>query len=94
MEVVYNQEDLKNYFVDAVEASEDSPVLLDSFLNQAIELDVEAVSDGKKVIIGGQSFISDNLNICSNVVIAPGSVVLNDIKKPGIYNGNTLIKSF
>ena len=53
MEVVYNQEDLKNYLVDAVEASEDSPVLLDSFLNQAIELDVEAVSDGKKVVIGG-----------------------------------------
>ena len=53
MEVVYNQEDLKNYLVDAVEASEDSPVLLDSFLNQAIELDVDAVSDGKKVVIGG-----------------------------------------
>ena len=53
MEVVYNQEDLKNYFVDAVEASEGSPVLLDSFLNQAIELDVDAVSDGKKVVIGG-----------------------------------------
>ena len=53
MEVVYNQEDLKSYFVDAVEASEDSPVLLDSFLNQAIELDVDAVSDGKKVVIGG-----------------------------------------
>ena len=53
MEVVYNQEDLQNYFVDAVEASEDSPVLLDSFLNQAIELDVDAVSDGKKVVIGG-----------------------------------------
>ena len=53
MEVVYSQEDLKNYLADAVQASEDSPVLLDSFLNQAIELDVEAVSDGKKVVIGG-----------------------------------------
>ena len=53
MEIVYNQEDLKNYLVDAVEASEESPVLLDSFLNQAIELDVEAVCDGKDVVIGG-----------------------------------------
>jgi len=53
MEIIYNQEDLKNYLVDAVEASEESPVLLDSFLNQAIELDVEAVCDGKEVVIGG-----------------------------------------
>ena len=53
MEIVYNREDLKNYLMDAVQASEKSPVLLDSFLNQAIELDIEAVSDGKEVIIGG-----------------------------------------
>jgi carbamoyl-phosphate synthase large subunit len=53
MEIVYGQEDLKNYFADAVQASEASPVLLDSFLNQAIELDVEAVCDGKNVVIGG-----------------------------------------
>ena len=52
------------------------------------------VNIGKKVIIGGQSFISNNLNICSNAVIAPGSVVLSDIKKPGIYNGNMLVKPF
>ena len=51
MEIVYNQEDLKNYLIDAVEASEESPVLLDSFLNQAIELDVEAVCDGREVVI-------------------------------------------
>ena len=53
MEIVYNKVDLQNYLDEAVLASEKSPVLLDSFLNQAIELDVEAVSDGKKVIIGG-----------------------------------------
>jgi len=53
MEIVYNQKDLENYLVDAVEASDESPVLLDSFLNQAIELDIEAVCDGKEVIIGG-----------------------------------------
>tara|TARA_B100001123_G_scaffold171988_1_gene197733 strand:- start:116 stop:3334 length:3219 start_codon:yes stop_codon:yes gene_type:complete len=53
MEIVYSKEDLKEYLVHAVKASEESPVLLDSFLNQATELDVEAVSDGKEVIIGG-----------------------------------------
>ena len=53
MEIVYNQKDLENYLVDAVEASDESPVLLDSFLNQAIELDIEAVCDGKEVVIGG-----------------------------------------
>ncbi len=53
MEIVYNHIDLENYLVDAVEASEESPVLLDSFLNQAVELDIEAVCDGKTVIIGG-----------------------------------------
>ena len=53
MEIVYNQKDLENYLVDAVEASEESPVLLDSFLNQATELDIEAVCDGKEVVIGG-----------------------------------------
>jgi len=51
------------------------------------------VKVGKKVSIGSQSFISDNIKICQNVVIAPGSVVLKDIVKPGIYNGNTYIKS-
>ncbi len=53
MEVVYTRVDLENYLQEAVKASESSPVLLDSFLNQAIEIDVEAVSDGQKVVIGG-----------------------------------------
>jgi len=53
MEIVYNEKDLRNYLTDAVEASESSPVLLDSFLNQATEIDIEAVSDGKNVVIGG-----------------------------------------
>lgn len=47
----------------------------------------------KKVSVGSQSFISNNIKICQNVVIAPGSVVLKDITKPGVYSSNTLIKS-
>jgi carbamoyl-phosphate synthase large subunit len=53
MEVVYKKTDLENYLVEAVQASEKSPVLLDGFLNQAIEMDIEAVCDGATVIIGG-----------------------------------------
>ena len=53
MEIVYTQKDLEHYLTDAVQASEESPVLLDSYLNLAIEIDVEAVSDGKDVVIGG-----------------------------------------
>ena len=53
MEVVYKKTDLENYLVEAVQASPKSPVLLDGFLNQAIEIDIEAVCDGENVVIGG-----------------------------------------
>ena len=53
MEIVHNDEDLKRYMRDAVQVSNDSPVLLDRFLDDAIEVDVDVVSDGKKVVIGG-----------------------------------------
>ena len=53
MEIVYQKSDLEDYLVAAVQASEKSPVLLDGFLNQAVELDIEAVCDGKDVVIGG-----------------------------------------
>ena len=52
MEIVYREEDLLRYMRDAVQASDDAPVLLDSFLSAAIEVDVDAVSDGEEVVIG------------------------------------------
>ena len=52
MEVVYNAAELKRYFADAVDASDSSPVLLDRFLEQAVELDVDVVSDGQHVVVG------------------------------------------
>ncbi len=52
MEVVSNIAELKRYLLDAVIASDDSPVLLDRFLDQAIEVDIDAVSDGGRVVIG------------------------------------------
>jgi carbamoyl-phosphate synthase large subunit len=53
MEIVYAEEDLRQYMREAVSVSHDSPVLLDRFLNDAIEVDVDAVSDGDTVLIGG-----------------------------------------
>ena len=52
MEIVYSDEELNRYMNTAVKVSNDSPVLLDHFLNAAIEIDIDAVSDGKQVVIG------------------------------------------
>ncbi|MCF7821242.1 MAG: carbamoyl-phosphate synthase large subunit [Mariprofundaceae bacterium] len=53
MQIVHNEKGLLRYMKEAVQASPDHPVLLDRFLNQAIELDVDALADGKRVVIGG-----------------------------------------
>jgi carbamoyl-phosphate synthase large subunit len=53
MEVVFTEEDLRTYMTHAVKVSNDSPVLLDRFLDVAIEVDVDAVCDGEDVLIGG-----------------------------------------
>ena len=53
MEIVFNDEELKRYMREAVSVSNESPVLLDRFLDDAIEMDVDAVCDGKRVLIGG-----------------------------------------
>ena len=52
MEIVYKQEELRQYMKTAVQVSDDSPVLLDFFLPNAIEMDVDAISDGDHVVIG------------------------------------------
>jgi carbamoyl-phosphate synthase large subunit len=53
MEIVYNDEDLLRYMHEAVQVSNDSPVLLDRFLDDAVEVDVDAICDGEDVFIGG-----------------------------------------
>jgi carbamoyl-phosphate synthase large subunit len=53
MEIVHDDEDLTRYMTEAVKVSNDSPVLLDRFLNDAIEVDVDALADGTDVVIGG-----------------------------------------
>ena len=53
MEIVFTEEDLRTYMTSAVQVSNDSPVLLDRFLDVAVEVDVDAVCDGEQVLVGG-----------------------------------------
>ncbi len=53
MEIVHDEEGLRKYLADAVQASEERPVLVDKFLEDAIEIDVDAIADGETVVVGG-----------------------------------------
>ncbi len=53
MEIVYNEEELRRYMAEAVSVSPEAPILLDRFLDQAVEVDVDAVCDGRQVVVGG-----------------------------------------
>jgi carbamoyl-phosphate synthase large subunit len=53
MEIVYSEEDLARYMREAMQVSNDSPVLLDRFLDDAVEVDIDAICDGEDVLIGG-----------------------------------------
>jgi len=53
MEIVHEQQDLERYMREAVKVSNDSPVLLDHFLNNATEVDVDCLADGERVFVGG-----------------------------------------
>ncbi|NNI32160.1 carbamoyl-phosphate synthase large subunit [Pasteurella multocida] len=53
MQIVYNVDELQRYMRKAVSVSNDSPILLDHFLNNAIEVDVDCICDGAEVVIGG-----------------------------------------
>jgi len=53
MEIVYSPDDLARYMREAVQVSNDSPVLLDHFLDDAVEVDIDAICDGETVLIGG-----------------------------------------
>jgi len=52
MEIVYKEDELSRYMEQAIKASDDTPILLDYFLSSAVEVDIDAVSDGKDVVIG------------------------------------------
>lgn len=85
MEIVYHPEDLAEYLEHAVHVSPDSPVLLDHFLNNATEVDVDAVCDGKDVMVGGimehieQAGVHSGDSACTLPPFSLSSVVQQDL---------------
>jgi carbamoyl-phosphate synthase large subunit len=53
MQIVYDADDLRTYMTEAVRVSPEHPILVDKFLEDALEIDVDAISDGKRVMVGG-----------------------------------------
>ena len=86
MELVHKKEELKKYLGEAVEISEDKPILLDSYLKDAIELDVDVISDGKDIKIGGvlqhieQAGIHSGDSACSLPPYSLDKKIINEIK--------------
>ena len=86
MEIVYSEKDLERYLNEAVKASNERPVLMDRFLNDAKEVDVDAISDGKRVIICGILEHIEEAGIHSGdstMVLPPHTLsnsILNEIK--------------
>ena len=87
MEIVYNEDELRNYMKNAVSVSNDSPVLLDRFLDDAIETDVDAVSDGNHVVIGGimqhieQAGVHSGDSACSLPPYALSDALQNEMRE-------------
>jgi len=87
MEIVYDNETLERYITSAVKVSNDSPVLLDSFLDHAIEVDIDVISDGKDIVIGGimehieQAGIHSGDSACSLPPHSLTSNVLDEMRR-------------
>jgi carbamoyl-phosphate synthase large subunit len=87
MEIVYDNESLERYMTTAVKVSNDSPVLLDSFLDHAIEVDIDVISDGKDIVIGGimehieQAGIHSGDSACSLPPHSLPSSVLDEMRR-------------
>jgi len=87
MEIVHKTDELKKYFREAVVVSGDSPVLIDSYLKDSIEVDVDAISDGKDVIISGimehieEAGIHSGDSTCTLPPYSLSDKIIEDIKK-------------
>lgn len=87
MEIVYDTEELKRYMREAVQVSNDSPVLLDHFLDCAIEIDVDAICDGEDVVIGAimqhieQAGVHSGDSACSLPPYSLSNEVQDEIRK-------------
>jgi len=86
MKTVYSDNELKEYMDEAVSVSHDAPVLVDKFLNNAIELDVDAICDGKEVYLGAimqhieEAGIHSGDSACSLPTVSIDEQMLEDIK--------------
>lgn len=87
MEIVHEQADLERYMREAVKVSNDSPVLLDRFLNNATEVDVDCLADGETVFIGGvmehieQAGVHSGDSACSLPPYSLSAEVIEEIKR-------------
>jgi carbamoyl-phosphate synthase large subunit len=87
MEIVHEQRDLERYMREAVKVSHDSPVLLDRFLNDAIEVDVDCLSDGQRTFIGGvmehieQAGVHSGDSACSLPPYSLSQATIDEIKR-------------
>ncbi|PVX41332.1 carbamoyl-phosphate synthase large subunit [Pasteurella langaaensis DSM 22999] len=87
MQIVYNVDELNQYMREAVSVSNDSPILLDHFLNNAIEVDVDCICDGTDVIIGGimqhieQAGIHSGDSACSLPPYSLSQAIQNEIRR-------------
>ena len=96
MELVHKKEELEKYLGEAVEISEDKPILLDSYLKDAIELDVDVISDGKDIKIGGvlqhieQAGIHSGDSACSLPPYSLDKKIINEIKAQAVKIANEL----
>src|SRR5450830_1189259 len=87
MEIVHEQRDLERYMREAVKVSHDSPVLLDRFLNDAIEVDVDCISDGEATFIGGvmehieQAGVHSGDSACSLPPYSLSQATIDELKR-------------
>jgi len=87
MEIVYNESELRGYMRDAVKVSNESPVLLDRFLDDAIEVDVDAISDGEEVVIAGvmehieQAGVHSGDSACSLPAYSLSAAVQDELRR-------------
>jgi carbamoyl-phosphate synthase large subunit len=96
MEIVHEQSELERYMREAVKVSNDSPVLLDRFLNDATEVDVDAICDGKDVLIGGimehieQAGVHSGDSACSLPPFSLSPDIQNELRRQTVAMAHAL----
>jgi len=86
MEIIHNEQQLNKYIDEAVKVSGNNPLLIDRFLNEAIEVDVDAISDGKKVFVAGimehieEAGIHSGDSACSIPPFSLSEEIINEIE--------------